>query len=246
MKLRIVSDLHFEFHADRGITLINELVSGPFDVLVVAGDLSNYSGFVAAISMLCEAAAPRKVVYVLGNHEGYGGTWLRACVEAQRMQEQAENLVVLERSCASIEGRRFVGCTLWYPHSGGVEPLDQNMMDFSQIEDVRRLLPIVAPASATFLAKTVKAGDIVVTHYLPHPRSIASRYAHSTINGYFLHDVSRIVEQGQAALWVHGHTHTSLDYQVGATRVVCNPFGYARLIPGEPNPEFNSNFDLDI
>lgn len=246
MKLRIVSDLHFEFHADHGITLINEVVAGDFDVLVVAGDLSNYAGFVAAISMLCEAAAPRKVVYVLGNHEGYGGSWLSACKEARRMQEQADNLVFLEQSCATIGRHRFVGCTLWYPHSGTVEPLDHSMMDFAEIEDVRRLLPVVAPASAAYLTTTVRAGDIVITHHMPHRQSIASRYAHSTINRYFLHDLSGFVEQSQAALWIHGHTHVSLDYPVGATRVVCNPFGYARLIAGEPNPEFRSDFDLEL
>ncbi len=39
----------------------------------------------------------------------------------------------------------------------------------------------------------------------------------------------------QPQLWVHGHTHASLDYRIGATRVVCNPFGYAR---DEENPHF--------
>jgi len=30
-------------------------------------------------------------------------------------------------------------------------------------------------------------------------------------------------------LWVHGHSHTAVDYEVAGTRVVCNPRGY----PGE-------------
>ncbi len=38
--------------------------------------------------------------------------------------------------------------------------------------------------------------------------------------------VSQIIEEQQPALWVHGHTHDSCDYHVGATRVVCNPKGY--------------------
>jgi hypothetical protein len=33
---------------------------------------------------------------------------------------------------------------------------------------------------------------------------------------------------------VHGHTHSPFDYQVGATRIVCNPKGYS----GE-NPNFD-------
>jgi hypothetical protein len=27
-------------------------------------------------------------------------------------------------------------------------------------------------------------------------------------------------------LWVHGHTHTTCDYELGSTRVACNPYGY--------------------
>lgn len=244
MKLRLASDLHFEFHADGGVTLINELAAGDFDVLVVAGDISNRCGFVAALSILCEALAPRKLVYVLGNHEGYGGSWQSACAEAHRLGEEVENLVFLERSVAVVAQRRFVGCTLWYPHSGRIEPLDDAIADFSQIEDVRKLLPAVAPASAKFLSETVRPADIVVTHHMPHPRSISGRFAHSKINDYFLHDVSNVVEQGGATLWIHGHTHMSCDYTAGSTRVLCNPFGYARHIPGEPNPNYRSDFDL--
>lgn len=246
MKLRLASDLHFEFHADGGVTLINELAAGDFDVLVVAGDVSNRHGLVAALSMLCEALAPRKLVYVLGNHEGYGGSWQSACAEAHRLGEEVENLVFLERSIARVGQRRFVGCTLWYPHSGGIEPLDNGIMDFSEIEDVRKLLPAVAPASARFLAQTVRPSDIVVTHHMPHPRSIAGRFAHSKINDYFLHDVSAVVEQGGATLWIHGHTHASCDYTAGSTRVLCNPFGYARHIPGEPNADYRSDFDVEV
>lgn len=246
MKLRIASDLHFEFHADRGICLINELVSGDFDVLVVAGDLSSRHGFVSSLAVLCEALMPRKLVYVLGNHEGYGGTWQSACDEAHRLHEEMENLVFLERSVAFVGQQRFVGCTLWYPHSGEVEPLDDAMMDFSEVKDIREFLPVVAPASAQFLCDTVRASDIVITHHLPHPKSIAPKYARSRINGYFLHDVAPLVEERGAALWIHGHTHVSCDYRMGATRVLCNPFGYARLVPGEPNPQFRSNLDVTL
>ena len=35
-----------------------------------------------------------------------------------------------------------------------------------------------------------------------------------------------MIEEQRPALWVHGHTHDSCDYQVGVTRVVCNPRGY--------------------
>ncbi|MNR64509.1 hypothetical protein D3C85_1871810 [compost metagenome] len=33
----------------------------------------------------------------------------------------------------------------------------------------------------------------------------------------------------RVALWVHGHSHVAVDYEIEGTRVVCNPRGY----PGE-------------
>lgn len=44
-------------------------------------------------------------------------------------------------------------------------------------------------------------------------------------------------------LWVHGHMHNSVDYRVGATRVVTNPRGYAGH---EINPNFNPQLVIEI
>lgn len=246
MKIRVASDLHFEFQADGGASLAQELAQGDFDVLVVAGDLSSYGVLHSALMTLCEAMAPKRVVYILGNHEAYGGTHKLALDVVRRVQRVVKNLTFLEQTVETIEGQRFVGCTLWFPHSGKQEPLDQNMADFSMIKDIRKWLPETATASARFLANTVRDGDIVVTHHLPHPRSIAAKYAGYSLNVYFLHDVSKTVENGAAALWIHGHTHSSCDYTIGRTRVVCNPFGYARFSPGEPNPVFRADFDVSV
>ncbi len=246
MRIRVASDLHFEFQADAGQGLALELAAGHFDVLVVAGDLSSFNGLGAALLTICEAVAPRPVVYVLGNHEAYGGTWQGAIEKARRSQVTAKNLTFLEQASAMIQGRRFVGCTLWFPHSGRNEPLDQKVSDFSEIAGIRDWLSETATASATFLASTVRAGDIVVTHHLPHPRSIAAPFVGSRLNAFFLHDVSETIETGSAALWIHGHTHASADYTVGVTRVVCNPFGYARGFAGEPNPSFRTDVDIIV
>jgi predicted phosphodiesterase len=81
---------------------------------------------------------------------------------------------------------------------------------------------------------------------MPHPRSVAAQYAGLPLNVYFLHDVSKTVENGSAALWIHGHTHMTCDYTVGTTRVVCNPFGYPQFFPGEPNPQFRTDFDVVV
>ena len=66
----------------------------------------------------------------------------------------------------------------------------------------------------------------VVTHHLPHPRSVYQRFADDPVTPAFCSDLSNLVKDSGAALWVHGPTHTSCDYMTGHTRVVCNPKGY--------------------
>ncbi|RYE94591.1 MAG: metallophosphoesterase [Myxococcales bacterium] len=247
VKLRIASDLHVEFMRDDGRTIAAELVADEdFDVLVLAGDLCSLKGLRAALSTVSEAARGRPVVYVLGNHDAYGGTREAALGEARRAASACTNLTVLEQEVAVIEGQRFVGCTLWVPHPGSPDHTDDFMGDFRYIHDIYGWLPATAARSARFLVEQVRPGDVVVTHHLPHPGSIHPRYAGSPLNRYFLHDLTPVVEQAGAALWVHGHTHASCDYRAGATRVVCNPFGYARASPGEPNPRFDGAFTVAL
>src|SRR5581483_10369997 len=80
---------------------------------------------------------------------------------------------------------------------------------------------------------------VVITHFAPHPKSIAPAYTGHPANPGFVLDLSPLM--GRAALWIHGHTHTAFDYEVKGTRVVCNPRGY----PGEPTG-FRADLTLDL
>lgn len=77
------------------------------------------------------------------------------------------------------------------------------------------------------LSEELAEGDVVVTHHLPSRRSIAPRYRHSPLNCFFLCDQEELIVERRPALWLHGHTHSSVDRQIGSTRIACNPFGYA-------------------
>jgi hypothetical protein len=76
------------------------------------------------------------------------------------------------------------------------------------------------------LRKPFSGRTVVVTHHLPSLRSVASRYANDPLTAAFASNCDDLLEMG-ADLWIHGHTHDSLDYKVGKTRVICNPRGYA-------------------
>jgi len=83
---------------------------------------------------------------------------------------------------------------------------------------------------------------ILVTHHLPHPRSIHRKYRGSALNPAFASDLSHFMGP-PIALWVHGHTHESCDYVEEGTRVVCNPRGYG---PSELNATFDPILTIEI
>lgn len=69
---------------------------------------------------------------------------------------------------------------------------------------------------------------VVVGHHGPSKKSIHPRYQHETlINAAYSSDLDGFIKaRPRIKLWTHGHTHEPFDYEVGETRIVCNPRGY--------------------
>jgi len=88
--------------------------------------------------------------------------------------------------------------------------------------------------------KDTKTKTVVVTHFMPSPKSIDPMYAGQPLNAYFCANVEHIMGP-PVSLWVHGHTHSCADYVFNQTRVVCNPRGYAREKSG-----YDSNLVIEI
>lgn len=75
-------------------------------------------------------------------------------------------------------------------------------------------------------------------------RSVASQYAADPISASFASNLDDMIER--ADVWVHGHTHSSFDYKVEKSRVVCNPLGYLMRNGSAENKEFNPNFIVEL
>lgn len=69
---------------------------------------------------------------------------------------------------------------------------------------------------------------VVVTHHAPSERSISSQFAGDGLSPAFASDLEPVTHRHRPSLWLHGHVHSSHDYTVGETRVVCNPRGVRR------------------
>ena len=69
---------------------------------------------------------------------------------------------------------------------------------------------------------------VVVGHHAPSRLSTHAQYADDhMVNGAYSSDLNEfILDHPEIRLWTHGHTHHNFDYQIGTTRIVCNPRGY--------------------
>lgn len=86
---------------------------------------------------------------------------------------------------------------------------------------------------------------VVVTHHAPSLGSMAARYASDWLSPAFVSDLPAEFFS-VPKLWVHGHTHTSFDYQIGQCRIVSNPRGYKLRHGGFENTVFNPELALDV
>ncbi|HSW08743.1 metallophosphoesterase [Aquabacterium sp.] len=249
MKLNILSDLHLGF---AGMARpVNDA-----DVVVLAGDIARPAEAVAWALGL-----DKPVLYVLGNHEFYGGSVEGTAAEMKRLCA-GTRVQVLDDSEVHIGPVRFVGSTLWTDfglfdaperRAAAVAEAQRLLRDFSRIRRHEASDALFTPADsvqlferharwlAERLATQHDGPTVVITHHAPSPRSIHPRFADSLLNACFVSDAERLLGAHRAALWIHGHTHDSFDYRVNGTRVVCNPRGYSRAGVIE-----NARFDPDL
>ena len=238
MQINFISDLHLEFGP-------LEIEPEAGDVLVLAGDI-DIKGRVDWINTI--ASKFNHVIYVLGNHEFYNGTM--DSIYRKTREGLADNVHLLENESVTIAGVTFHGATLWSDFLNG-NPMsylqcDQAINDYRLIragDGKHRFKPQIAHSlhniSKVFLQENVKEGDVVVTHMAPSLLSIHEKYKNDmNINGSYASDLSELILDTKPELWFHGHVHTSFDYTVGNTRILCNPRGY---VGEELNSEFEPN-----
>ena len=86
---------------------------------------------------------------------------------------------------------------------------------------------------------------VVVGHHAPSKQSTKPQYQGDVVvNGAYSSDLSDIMlDNPSIKLWTHGHTHSSFDYMIGSTRIVCNPRGYFNY---EENEEFDAGKVVEI
>jgi len=251
MRIRVLSDLHLEFQDWKP-------PPARADVVVLAGDIhSGANGIIWARKHFADAP----IVYVPGNHEFYGNE-MGAVLQELRRVAAAQDVQLLDGDSVTIHGVRFLGAILWTDFAlyGSDAPTieralgyaEEVMADFRLIrlrgsgllspQDTRDIHQRQTAFLAQQIAQPFDGATVVVTHHLPHVKSVHPKYQGDRLNPAFVSDLSALVRE-PVKLWIHGHTHESMDYEIKGTRVVCNPRGY---LPQEPNPAFVANLIVSV
>jgi len=167
-----------------------------------------------------------------------------------------ENLYLLyneELILPQFPGYSFFGATLWTDlATGDPEKIARYMNDYHQIKILgdTKFRPSHTRKehvkSRQYLDQRMslcKNKKIVLTHHLPSYQSTPHKYIGDFLNAAYASNLEELIFKHQPLLWAHGHTHSSTDYYLGNTKVVCNPYGYFQQ---EENSRFNPEFVVEV
>jgi Icc-related predicted phosphoesterase len=252
MKLAILSDIHNEF-----TVLPAPAVNA--DVVILAGDID-----VKLRAVEWARQFDKPVLYLIGNHEFYGNE-LQSIRQKTRQLCQDSNVHLLDDDELILDGVRFVGGTLWTDfkllgearQKAAMRDALLTMNDYQVIRfgsAYRRLFPEdtldLHKQTVGFLTQKLNqpfdGKTMVITHHAPSIKSIHLQYLEDNCTPAFASNLEHLMSD-KVALWVHGHVHHSVDYEVNGTRVLSNPRGYQRqgqILPD--NTAFDPFFVVEI
>lgn len=245
MRILTISDLHIDSGPDvaKEILTAIKMMRSDFDVLVIAGDISNAALETAEFLRKAVYAAFKDVVFVPGNHEYYSFDMNYATSLLMGMNDRREYMhklhVLNDTSRAlKIRGKEylFVGSTLWTDFrimgdlGRSVVTSEQCMSDFRAIVSLEG--KILKPEdtikmherSLEFMKFSVmnehKRKIVAISHHGVSWKSVDDKYKSQYLTAAFssgILDKESISYQpwtSKVSLWIHGHTHSSFDYVI--------------------------------
>lgn len=236
MKIGIISDLHIthwrlsdEYVAELLIKQCQEL---GINKLLDAGD-SEWHDPNEASDIFLEADI--KYISVNGNHDYYSKSVLD--IDYTGTYEHLSNEWIEQVKTETY----LIQNTLWSDIQG-IEQYSRALADFHYIDGLtppvyqdlhnRSLNSIVADLDYLRWDNDKETGNrvfAILTHHAPSKLSVTDPYKGNVLNKFFVNDLDNfIIANPDIKLWIHGHTHTPVDYMVGNCRVVANQCGYPR------------------
>jgi len=254
MKVALASDIHLEFGPIELTNTQSADVLILAGDICQAVDVNNETTMGRTCRTFFKQVSDRfpRVIYIMGNHEHYQGDYARSRERLAAMLADlgSNNVHLLEKDSVIIDDVTFVGGTLWTDFnredSLTMWNAGKSMNDYQVCRNsgrgisgggyASRLQPEDTLADHRAMLdyiRIVTEGQVdrkfvVAVHHAPSSASVAECYKGDLLmNGNFYTDLSEFVlDRPQIRLICHGHMHNTSDYEIGTTRVVCNPRGY--------------------
>lgn len=225
------------------------------DVVVLAGDINLGT---KGIDWIKSTITDVPVIYVLGNHEYYKGSYPKT-LNAIRSRASDSNVHVLEDKAVVIGDITFHGATLWTDFAllgdsrlnGSIcqgKMSDYKMIrrdpSYSKLRSIDTY--VMHQASLKWLRASLESSatrkNIVVTHHAPSIKSIPEEFKNDVLSSAYASNLEPLILEYKPDYWIHGHIHQPIKYHVGGTIVLCNPHGYI----DEPYNGFDKNLIIEI
>lgn len=254
-----ISDIHNE-----DVVLdINVFENTEDTVLLIVGDFyvaRKWDKLTKLIAPYSEAF--KEVIYILGNHEHWDGSFVRDMYWYKNALKGFDNVTVMEKDCVVFDNVAVIGATLWtdYNKLCPLTTLDarRNMKDYRKIRNGTMVEPFKDPfrpydayvdhTMAVYYIeeeitkqKALGRDIIVMTHHAPTLVSLDPNRGNDPLNPCYATDLSELILDTNPDYWLHGHVHQSNDYMVGDTRVMSNPKGYDSY---DRNVDFDPNIRI--
>lgn len=230
MKIQVISDLHL--NSNKIPPIVKKTDS---DVIVLAGDISNGFKLESAYAKRLFRTHHKTIIVINGNHSFHDTNlyeeqkkWRNARIPGVKYLDHTTGFI--------LDGVNFLGGTLWVDYTDKQNCWvykSKNNKDFDSIKVSKLGLftPDISSHQHLLLKDHIHHNispdhkNVIITHYPPSYQSFKGD--HNEINGscHFATDLEEFISSHDIKAWIHGHSHHSLDYSIGSTRVVCNPYG---------------------
>lgn len=236
-KIRVMSDLHLDFHN-------YDYVPEDEDILVLAGDVAEG---IRGISWIARKIPPTlPVIYVLGNHEFYNHSMKTLKEKIQKIiDNECSNVHLLDNESFIFNNIKFIGSTLWTDYNlfknseYCMRIANIQMNDFACIKksETNRLTPrdckLLFNKAKSFISQELKSSsmkNVIVTHHGPSNKSSSIKFRDGFLTAAFVSNLESFIMKNNIELWIHGHCHSRSKYMIGDCKIVCNPLGYPNEI----------------
>src|SRR6187402_2222953 len=213
MRIQVISDLHEEFG-------YMDIAFESADLLILAGDINLGT---KGIEWIKSTIKTLPVIYVLGNHEYYKGSYPKTLNSIKEIAVNT-NVHILENESVVIDDITFHGATLWTDFAllgdsrinGSIcqgKMNDYKMIrrdpSYSKLRSIDTFL--MHHQSLKWLQASLESSatekNIVVTHHAPSIKSIPAQLKEDIVTSAYASNLEAVILKYQPQYWIHGHIH---------------------------------------